>query len=404
MTTNTTNFNLIKPLQGDFYDVGITNENMDTLDEILKALQDAINSGASEQDLAALQAALVAHSAETKYEDVSRIIYVKTTGDDNNGDGSLASPFKTITKALSTVNKNISNTITIRVFPGDYRSEGNINFRNYRGTSLILTAYDGTSEVITPNDDYIVERITMYDSEVIFVQGFKCSQSTPAYGIYMSNCRFVKLEGLKIEEPGNSGLGCTGNSFVWVENSTANNLSTVISANHGATVVSQNWINSTVNDNGIVVDVGSKVHLYDDNQPIAHNKYTQRNAGVIFDKDGQTLFSPQVIVATRDLTLTGTQTIAISGKPKKIVVRAFVNSTIKKSYGTWAKNAQTCDYVSGSYGFSFDGGEAVVVIEDSPGNYTRAIISSFSNGSFVLTWDKGGSGAVGTVILKITIE
>lgn len=64
MPTNTTNFGLIKPGQEEFYNVDVPNNNMDTIDGVLKALQDAINSGASEQDLTILRDALATHLAE----------------------------------------------------------------------------------------------------------------------------------------------------------------------------------------------------------------------------------------------------------------------------------------------------------------------------------------------------
>ena len=64
MPTNTTNFNLIKPIQGEFYNVDVPNSNMDTIDGVLKALQEAINSGASEQELAELQLAFADHLTE----------------------------------------------------------------------------------------------------------------------------------------------------------------------------------------------------------------------------------------------------------------------------------------------------------------------------------------------------
>jgi hypothetical protein len=64
MPTNTTNFGLIKPRQEEFYNVDVPNANMDTIDRVLKALQDAISSGASEQDLKILRDALATHLTE----------------------------------------------------------------------------------------------------------------------------------------------------------------------------------------------------------------------------------------------------------------------------------------------------------------------------------------------------
>ncbi|SEM12518.1 Phage tail fibre repeat-containing protein [Paenisporosarcina quisquiliarum] len=64
MPTTTTNFGLLKPGQEEFYNVDVPNANMDTIDGVLKALQDAISSGVSEQDLKELREALATHLVE----------------------------------------------------------------------------------------------------------------------------------------------------------------------------------------------------------------------------------------------------------------------------------------------------------------------------------------------------
>lgn len=65
MPTSTTNYRLIKPGQDEFYDVAVPNANMDSIDLNLKTLQDAISTGASEQELEILRQALAAHKAES---------------------------------------------------------------------------------------------------------------------------------------------------------------------------------------------------------------------------------------------------------------------------------------------------------------------------------------------------
>lgn len=43
MATNTTNYNLVKPNEDDFYDIEVQNDNMDIIDEELGALQQQAN-------------------------------------------------------------------------------------------------------------------------------------------------------------------------------------------------------------------------------------------------------------------------------------------------------------------------------------------------------------------------
>lgn len=64
MATNTDNFDLIKQDELEFYDVKIVNTNLDTIDGALKTLQDAINSGATEQEIELLRQELASHLAD----------------------------------------------------------------------------------------------------------------------------------------------------------------------------------------------------------------------------------------------------------------------------------------------------------------------------------------------------
>lgn len=64
MPINTPNYNLVKPMQEEFYNVDVPNNNMDIIDSILKALQDAITSDTTGQDLENLSRVLTTHLAE----------------------------------------------------------------------------------------------------------------------------------------------------------------------------------------------------------------------------------------------------------------------------------------------------------------------------------------------------
>lgn len=64
MPTNTPNYSLVKPTQEEFYNVDVQNNNMDTIDRLLKEFQDAITSNTTGQDLEKLSQALTTHLAE----------------------------------------------------------------------------------------------------------------------------------------------------------------------------------------------------------------------------------------------------------------------------------------------------------------------------------------------------
>lgn len=98
MPTNTTNFNLVKPGQEEFYNVDVPNSNMDTIDGVLKALQDAINSGASEQELAELQLAFAEHLIATAT--VNEVGHVQLSNLINGSSESKAATEKAVSDAL----------------------------------------------------------------------------------------------------------------------------------------------------------------------------------------------------------------------------------------------------------------------------------------------------------------
>ena len=107
MPTTTTNFNLKKPSPDEFYDVGVQNENMDTIDGVLKTLQDSINSGATEQELALIRQELVSHVAD----ETAHGIGDKSTLLTENKD-SIVSALNELFQNASNGKMDIANAIT----------------------------------------------------------------------------------------------------------------------------------------------------------------------------------------------------------------------------------------------------------------------------------------------------
>jgi len=56
MPTETPNYKFIKPNEEEFYDVKVTNRNLDSIDGELKRIADSVASGATQQDLDDLEA------------------------------------------------------------------------------------------------------------------------------------------------------------------------------------------------------------------------------------------------------------------------------------------------------------------------------------------------------------
>ena len=109
MPTNTTNFSLIKSGQEEFYNVDVPNRNMDIIDGELKALQEAINSGASEQELAELQLAFAEHL--TAKATVNEVGHVQLSNLINGSSESKAATEKAIKDAITNVKSWGQNAI-----------------------------------------------------------------------------------------------------------------------------------------------------------------------------------------------------------------------------------------------------------------------------------------------------
>lgn len=314
-----------KPADGEFYDIQTVNQNTQLANDLIEENSSAIGH------------------IQTQLDDIT--LYVSITGNDTTGDGSQAKPYRTINKTLSMLKKNIAANVKIRVLAGDYSSEGSITIKSFKGSSLTLTAFDGTNDVVSANDNYIIYGVVCVDTDTLFLQGFKTSTST-GYGIFCSVCKFVQITGYKNTTTGSSGVGVTGGSVVWIKDSTAQNLNTVISSNQGGVAISQNWIGTSNNGTGLVVNTGAKIHMFDDAQPVATNSLIQSNGGVIFDKNGNTIskLSSQQIFYQRDITLTGNFDIAInlSQPPSWIKVSACVNNTNMASEGNWSDGSEFC--------------------------------------------------------------
>ncbi|MFZ0576877.1 MAG: hypothetical protein WAM41_05145 [Psychrobacillus psychrotolerans] len=166
MPTITTNFNLIKPIQGEFYNVDVPNNNMDTIDGVLKTLQDAISSGASEQDLDLLRDALVTHLTN----DTNHVKYAADTGTANAKvvtinpaptsylEGTAVS-FKNATQntGAATININGLGAKPILKSNGNPLTSGALKANSiytvrYNGTSFILQGEGGEYGTATVND------------------------------------------------------------------------------------------------------------------------------------------------------------------------------------------------------------------------------------------------------------
>lgn len=110
-----------------------------------------------------------------------------------------------------------------------------------------------------------------------------------------------------------------------------------------------------------------------------------------------------LVIATRDISLEGNQTIALIGGriPKKITISALVGSSVHASWGAVASNSQggMAQIDTGNMTvFSSVG----VFIRQSSGNFTSGAVL-MEIGQITITWTKTGT-PTGTASLIITAD
>lgn len=179
MPTNTTNFNLIKPGQDDFYDVSVPNANMDTIDGILKTLQDAVNSGATEQELAQIREELAAHLAEkATLTTTGHVQLNSSTSSTDETTAATPKAVKTVKDAIPALNNTVTSNSTVQAATANavkiaYDKAVSVESAGLR---LITGTYtgDGTKDRTifigaTPKLVFVFQVITHVDESRMFV-------------------------------------------------------------------------------------------------------------------------------------------------------------------------------------------------------------------------------------------
>lgn len=129
---------------------------------------DMVRADQPVQEGTPLNKALLDQKANTLTEDVT--VYVSTSGNDLNGDGSSVAPYKTIQAALDAIPRHLGgHTATIDIAEGTY--EERINVEGYSGGKLIVGQPD-RSVVVRGVNVINSNHVTFNISNVTWVSGF----------------------------------------------------------------------------------------------------------------------------------------------------------------------------------------------------------------------------------------
>lgn len=351
--------------------------------------------------------------ADNKLETENRVVYVNiNTGNDSLADGSLNNPYKTLTKAIESVSKDIQvYQVKIRVMQGDYRSEGVIDIHFFKGGMLKVVAFDGTNEIETPNDNYIFAGFNIRNSDFIHLFGFKViNPNESGYGIFIERTEMAEIRGYKNDDASlksNSGIGITQNSSVILDNAYISNRSAVVSCNWGSKVISKNWHQDSKNNiQGLIAQGGGQIHLWDATAPEAAYQFVQKTGGFIVDEKGNKLFDKSSFqtYVSRDANLDTDWIIPIdlSYKPTTLMITSTLENTniIGNSQHVNGKSFSISQDSQGNAVLSYD----LIYLKQSESNAIKFKIKSLEKDKIILSVEKQGNltGNIGLSIIAST--
>lgn len=341
-------------------------------------------------------------------EIVTKTLYVSTTtGNDTTGDGSINNPYKTIQYTINTLKRTLFTEIKIRVLAGDYSSEGKLGLSNFSKRVITLTAFDGTNDIVTPNDNYIIYGVGVDSCDQLYIQGFKVEFTAPNdYSIYTVNTRDAHYIGLKMTYGNlvNYGFGIRYNSHVTLENCLISNKIVVASCNMDSKLVAKNFdVHSTGNNMGLWAHGGSIINRFG-TQPSCTYPIINEEGSLIVSEAGlpetryDTLFETSLTVTDSANTITIPLTFADT--PKEIDIITIVDGSKQFSIGKWVKGTSFC--MSRRYLDNCEMSTGTMIELDSgTGAYNVYYISSATKDSIVLSRNVSYTAMTTTMKLQV---
>ena len=159
--------------------------------------------------------------------DANMTVYVAVSGSDATGNGSSTSPYQTITKALSTIPKNLNGyDAMVYVSSGTYNE--NVIIDNFSGGRLVLSGASGT--LLQINTLTIMNCYVQINDNLVFsVANLTCSRgcrllangeirvrSDATYGVYASNISSVFLYKLFVDGSTYAAVCVDQNSRIFI--------------------------------------------------------------------------------------------------------------------------------------------------------------------------------------------
>lgn len=159
----------------------------------------------------------------------SMMIYVSTSGSDNTGNGTSASPYASITKALSTIPKNLNGyTATINIAAGTYYEDVTIN--GYIGGNVVLTGSQDNS--VSINSLQVIETDFVQVSNILLT----LSAGTANGALYIRNSACIIWKPVSMLGVANRGIYCTIGGSVYISSAIISEKTDAVFAEQGGSV------------------------------------------------------------------------------------------------------------------------------------------------------------------------
>lgn len=176
----------------------------------------------------------------------AKTIYVSTSGNDSTGAGTSASPYRTISKALSTIPKNLNgNTITLSIATGTYAED--VIVKDFCGGLITLSG----SSPVTLNSLTIVNCLVKANYLNIVTTGSIGLQATDgaiflttgdltangtSYGVSATGCSNVLISGAATVTNALTAVNASNKSGIYVSSISGSNVDTVFNASNGSQI------------------------------------------------------------------------------------------------------------------------------------------------------------------------
>ena len=206
--------------------------------------------------------------------DANVTVYVAVSGSDRTGNGSSTAPYQTITKALSTIPKNLNGyQATINIASGTYAEV--LSIVGFTGGTLNFTGVEG--EVVS----FI--NMTVRNSDDVVFSNLNYSlvgANNVTYGVHLTGSQVRVLSSFNVSNANTTGVYALLGSTFYLMNLNVSNVGEGIGASNGARIIVGNVSGSAI-ERGIRA-VGGGIVAYSNSSLSAPVMFATSGGGRIF--------------------------------------------------------------------------------------------------------------------------